>query len=68
MKKANFICSFDPVTRVTTLPEGVNWVHVTPEEESTVCVQVEGEDAVIEAMKADPQYIFLEDITDAEGG
>ena len=62
MKTINVICPFNPVTRQTILPEGVDWVHLTPEQGNTVVVQVRGEDAVIEAMKADPAYQFLEEI------
>lgn len=62
MKIINVICPFNPVTRQTALPEGVDWVHLTPEQGNTVVVQVRGEDAVIEAMAADPIYLFLEEV------
>ncbi len=72
MKTANFICPFDPVTRITTLPTDVDgkvqvdWVHITHDEGNTVVVQVRGEDAVIDSMKADPQYQWLEDVPDRD--
>lgn len=62
MKTANFVCPFDSVTRITTVPEGVDWVHKTPEQNNTVVCQVRGMDAVIETMKTDPTYCWLEDI------
>jgi len=69
MKTANFILPFDPVTRQTGLPvdtDGqqypLDWVHLTLEQGNTVVCQVRGEDAVIEAMKLDPAYCYLEDV------
>ena len=69
MKTINVICPFDPVTRITTFPvdaEGqqypLDWVHLTPEQGNTVVCQVRGADAVIEAMKLDPAYCWLEDV------
>ena len=62
MKTVNIIVPFNSTIRQTLLPESVDWVHVTPESDDTVCVQVRGEDAVIDAMIADPANLFLEDV------
>ena len=67
--KANFTVPFDPITRQTILPTDADgqpipmdmW-HITPESGKTVCVQVRGDDAVIEAMKLPGSgYQWLED-------
>lgn len=72
MKTVNIICPFDPVTRQTIFPTDkdgqpvkLDWCHLTQEKNGSVVVQVRGDDAVIAAMKLDPQYCWLEDI--AEG-
>lgn len=68
--KANFITKFDPITRQTTLPlvddRPIDFVHLTREQGNSVVVQVQADAKVIEAMKADPQYCWLEDIAEPE--
>jgi hypothetical protein len=67
MKTANFICPFDQETRVTQLPEGVDsWWHLSMENGEQVIVQVRAEDEIIDNMKVDTDYVWLEDIL-AEG-
>jgi hypothetical protein len=70
--KANFIVPFDPITRQTTRPlvdeRPIDFVHLTQESDSSVVVQVRADTAVIEAMKADPIYFWLEDIIEPQEG
>ena len=74
MITANFICPFDLETRQTTLPvdaDGnlypMDWVHLTHESDNgTIIVQVRADDAIIQAMKDDDTYLWLEDILPAE--
>ena len=75
MKTANFILPFNPVTRQTGLPvdtdgqqHPLDWVHLTLEQANTVVAQVRGPDAVIEGMKTDPAYCWLEDVEVADAG
>jgi inorganic pyrophosphatase len=68
--KANFILPFDPITRQTTLPlvddRPIDFCHLTKEQGNTVVVQVQADDAIIAAMKADPTYQWLEDIEEVQ--
>lgn len=61
MKIAIFVLPFNSVTRETDCP-APEWVHKTPESGETVIAEVRGEDAIIDAMIADPTYLFLEDV------
>ena len=63
MKSAIFIVPFDPVTHKTTCP-ALEWVHKTPESNATVILQARDEDAVIDGMKIDPLYQWLEDVVE----
>ena len=64
--KANFILPFNSITRQTTLPlvddRPIDFCHLTKEMASSVIAQVRADDAVIAAMKLDPQYCWLEDV------
>jgi hypothetical protein len=74
MKTSTFICPFDLATRQTTypvdaqgqpIPLAAAW-HVTPESaEGTIVCKIKAEDAVIDAMKLDATYQWLEDFEDA---
>jgi hypothetical protein len=68
--KANFIVPFDPITRQTTLPlvdeKPIDFCHLTREQGNTVVAQVSADVTVIEAMKLDLQYQWLEDIPEPE--
>ncbi len=55
MKTVNFICPFDSVTRLTTVPDGIDWVHLTPEKGNTVCVQVRGVEPKIQIVPLEPE-------------
>ena len=68
--RARFVLPFNPVSRQTTVPMDENGVHLveashaspTGDDTTSVICYVKGPDDVIEAMKADPAYLFLEEI------
>ncbi|MFA5025396.1 MAG: hypothetical protein WC503_02745 [Candidatus Shapirobacteria bacterium] len=68
--KSNFIAPFNPITRQTTLPlvddKPIDFWHLTREQGNSVVVQVQADKAIIEAMKLDPQYRWLEDLPEVQ--
>lgn len=69
MKSAIFICPFNQETRMTVLPEIqegqiLNWTHIEQEDGDTVKVMIQADDDVLDLMKSDEQYTWVEDIPD----
>ena len=65
---ANFIVSFNPITRETVLPKDkdgqpvkMDWGALTKEKGSTIVVQVRAEQSIIDGMKADSKNLWFED-------
>jgi hypothetical protein len=63
--KAVFMVPFEILTHQSTIL-AKEWVHKGHEQGESVIAEVKDTEEVIDAMKADPQYCWLEDIEEVE--